>query len=158
MVKKITMYAVLIGVQIALALAVAPYITAQLPALQVVSSACGYNAVALVTGTETALVTTPGISPFGPRTVSVQGSALITVATQTTAMTLRLRRGTGTAGALVVTPTAVSATAQTAQGFTFATDDTPGEVANQGYTLTAQATGATANSTVGTCELFVAAH
>lgn len=158
MVKQITGYVVLLGALIALALAAAPYVTAQLPALQVVSAACGYNAVNLVTGTETALATTPGISPFGPRTVSVQGSALITAATQTTAMTLRLRRGTGTAGALVVTPTAVSATAQATQAFTFAYDDTPGEVANQGYTLTAQATGATANSTVGICQLFVAAH
>lgn len=123
-----------------------------------ISSANGTFGQSLVTPTETACVTTAGLSTVGARSISLHGQALITSGAGTTAMTLRLRRGSGTGGTQVVTATAVSDTAGDTKPYTFDYDDTPGEVAGQQYTLTAQPTGATAAGTIQTCHLDATAH
>lgn len=122
------------------------------------SSANGTYGASLPTPTESTCATTPGISTVGARTVSLHGQALITSGAGTTAMTLRLHRGSGTGGTQVVTATAVSDTAGDTKPYSFDYDDTPGEVAGLQYTLTAQPTGASAAGTINTCHLDAIAH
>ncbi len=127
---------------------------AQQSPIQFASAPCPSTAT-LTTGTEGQLVASPGISIPASRIARVFGEAVITLPTTTTGLTLRIRRGVGTAGAQVITPTTVSPTAGGAQAYTFMVEDQPGEVAGQQYSLTAQAVGAASTSTVNSCELWV---
>jgi len=134
-----------------------PYLAAQgIPFAM--GSGNGTVGTSLVTPTETVCATTAGVSTVGARTITLHGYAQITSGAGTTAMTMRLRRGAGIGGANVVTPTAVSDTAGDTKGYGFNQDDSPGEVANQQYTLTAQPTAATAAGTIQTCHLDAIVH
>lgn len=84
--------------------------------------------------------------------INVTGSIAVTAGTAATAVTVRVRRGTTTAGALVsaAEPTTVVAGNQYTLGFDAL--DSPGAVAGQQYVVTAQQTAATANGPVGYAE------
>jgi len=122
------------------------------------SATCPAAGVTLTTTTETALVTTPGIATLGARTISIQSVAQITSGTAATAITLRVRRGSGTGGTSVGTPAALTVTAGNTAVLAYGFDDTPGESAGLQYTVTAQQTAATANGTAVSCELTVLGH
>lgn len=130
---------------------------AQLPAFSFQSATCPYSTSITSTG-ETALATTPGLTTAGARTVSIQGQAIIQAPTGTSTLALKIRRGSGTTGANVITPTLVSATANAIAGYSFAWDDSPGEVAGQQYTLTVSPTGAGGAGTAFTCQITIEAH
>jgi len=130
---------------------------AQVPSFYFGSQACSFG-TSVPTGTETTLVTSAPLSTQGPRAIYLHGQAVLTAGTGTTAFTLRIRRGSGTGGANVITPTAISATAGGTADYDFTVIDTPGEVAGQQYTLTVQPTGASAAGTAQTCTLQYAAY
>ncbi len=146
---------VLLGVTIAIAMGTLPAAWGQQPPILFASVPCPAAGVTLTAATETSIVTAAGITTKGAQTVRVWGVATITTAALTTAVTLRIRRGSGTGGTSVGTPTAVAEAASTAVNLAFAGEDAPGEVAGQQYSLTAQATGPAANGTVNNCELWV---
>lgn len=139
------------------AVAIPQHVWAQLPGFSFGSQACTFN-TAIVTGTETSLVTSAPISTQGARTITLHGSVIVTPGQGATAVTVRIRRGSGTGGANVITPTAITPTAGGTAGYTFDVDDFPGEVAGQQYTITVQQTGASTNGTANTCELWYIAH
>lgn len=145
-------------VLVALALGSLPAARAQVPPLHFASATCPSAGVTLTTTSEGSAVTSGGITTTGVQTVRVWGTAIVTTGTSTTAVTLRIRRGSGTAGPSVGTPTAATVTAGNAVSLSFAGEDAPGEVAGQQYSLTAQQTGAAANGTVNACELWVLAY
>lgn len=149
--------ALTLGLFVFIVMRVTPWATSQGIPLAV-SSANGTYGASLPTPTEAVCATTPGISTVGARGISLHGQALITSGAGTTAITMRLRRGSGTGGTQVVTATAVSDTAGDTKAYSFDYDDSPGEVAGLQYTLTAQATGASAAGTINTCHLDAIAH
>ncbi len=112
-------------------------------------------AVAVVAATETIIATLPAISPpmLSP-TIRLFGVLRMTTAALTTAVTLRIRRGTAITGVLVGTADAVIEAASTLINMTTAGEDSPGEVAGQQYVLTAQATGPAANGSATFAELI----
>ncbi|SRR5579864_1090413 len=131
--------------------------TAQVPSFYFGAQACSFQ-TSVVTTTETALATSIPLSTQGARSIYLHGQAVITAGTGATAFTLHIRRGSGTGGADVTTPTQVSATAGSQASYDFTVIDTPGEVAGQQYTLTVKPIGASGNSTVQTCTLQYAAY
>lgn len=149
--QRYTLYAAAIAGLILGALVAAPYVGAQAPPLLFGSGTCAAS-VTVVTSTETALATTAGITTKGAQTVRLHGFAQVTAGAGTTAYTFNWRRGSGTSGTQVTTPTAVSATAGANAVYAYDLEDKPGEVAGQQYTLTVKDTGATANGTVQNCE------
>jgi hypothetical protein len=107
------------------------------------------SAQPVTTTTETVVLTLPAVSTNGPGdTVSIQGIVDMTYGTGTTAVTVRVRRGTGITGTLVGTADPWNVTAGNTSEQTFAVEDTPGEVAGQAYVVTVQQTAATANGSV----------
>ena len=108
---------------------------------------------ALVTTAETVIATLPAIdlTPEGDQ-VLLEGYCQLTTGAATTALQLRIRRGT-------VTGTQVGATAQQALGaaaqgqVSIQTLDTPPESAGIVYVLTAQQVSATGNGTVAEASL-----
>lgn len=110
----------------------------------------------VTTTTETIALTTAAISTPGPGTnVSIQGIIEMTYGTGTTAVTVRVRRGTTITGTLVGEGNAYTVAAGNTSEQTFSVEDTPGEVAGQAYVVTVQQTGATANGTVVSAEAEV---
>lgn len=104
--------------------------------------------VPLVTTAETVLATLSGISTPHPATkVKIEGWAQITLGTATTAVTMRIRRGTAITDTLIGEANAeqISTAAGASEAHTIETEETLGEVANVSYVLTAQQTAATAN-------------
>lgn len=107
--------------------------------------------VTVTTTTETVVVTLTGVSmPSGDGRVRLSGFVQMTLGTATTTVTVRVRRGTTTAGTLVGegNPIAIPSAAGTDAAFTTDVEDTPGEVAGQSYVLTVEQAAATGNGTV----------
>ena len=150
--------AVIIIAAVAIAAGMRPDAVAQVPPLHLVSATCPSAGVTLTTTTEGSAVTSGGISTSPGQTVRVFGTAIITTGAGTTTVTLRIRRGSGIAGTSVGVPTAATVTAGNTVALSFGGEDSPGEVAGQQYSLTAQQAGATANGTVASCELWVQAY
>lgn len=98
---------------------------------------------------ETIIARLDGISTRGPGgTVILQAKALTVIGVGGTAITYRIRRGTTTADTQVASTASITAAAGSEPNTCFDTIDTPGEVADQPYVLTAQVTAATAASQV----------
>lgn len=102
---------------------------------------------------ETAVITVgPVATGAGSIGVWISGDLQITPGTGTTAMSIRCRRGAGTGGASVDGTTIVlPASAGVNNSFPFNFYDTsnvPEQAGGVQYTITAQATGGTANGTV----------
>lgn len=105
----------------------------------------------LTTTTETVVATLSGVNTPGPGyIVKLQGEAKVTTGGSTTALTLRIRRGTTITDPLVGEATAVQieAAAGSTEDHDIMATDAPGEVASQSYVLTVQQTAAAAN---GSC-------
>lgn len=156
--RRAVAWIVLLIASVAVVEVVRPDAVAQIPPLHLASATCPAAGVTLTTTTEGSAVTSGGISTSPGQTVRVLGTAIITTGTGTTTVTLRIRRGSGIAGTNVGTPTAATVTAGNTVTLTFGGEDSPGEVAGQQYSLTAQQAGATANGTVASCELWVQAY
>lgn len=109
------------------------------------------NNQTIVTTTELAVGTLTIGSTNGP-SVPVSFNAIIeaTSGTGTTALRIRIRRGTDITGTVVVdsTPETALGGAGNAAQYVLEGSDVPGDVGGQAYTLTIQQTGATANGTV----------
>src|SRR5260370_39032327 len=99
---------------------------------------------------ETIIATSPALTiPLDFAQVLLFWFILLTIGTAGNAVTLRLRRGTGVTGAVVnIGGGATTAVATNVVALSGSYADTPGAVAAQQYTLTAQIAAATAVSTV----------
>lgn len=105
--------------------------------------------VAIVNAVETtALTTAPVSSSLDGDSICIEGNLNMLTGATTTAVVIRCRRGVGTAGALVgVAETfTIGAAANFTNSFQFV--DSPGSVAGQQYTVTAQQTGGSSNGNV----------
>lgn len=118
------------------------------------SSAAATSSVTITTTTETVLATLPGINTYIGGAVRVECITSITAGTGTTAITVRLRRGTGITGTLVGNANAITVTAGNTVDIIQAGEDTPGEAASLQYVCTAQQTAASANGTALQTELL----
>lgn len=106
-------------------------------------------AVTITTTTETVAATTLPISTDGAnQTVNLDCSGEVTPGTSTTALVIKVRRGTGITGTQVGTTQTLTVTAPNKTGFSVQVADTPGEVAGQQYVVTVTQTGAAANGTI----------
>ncbi len=102
----------------------------------------------LVTTAETVIGTFLGISVSGPGSrVLISSTVIVTPGTGTTAIQLRVRRGTTVAGAQVGSTVQFPVTAAVLNAGDISVVDSPGEVAGQAYVITAQQVAATANGT-----------
>lgn len=111
--------------------------------------------VTLVTTAETVVATISGITSHDPDACFLfEGSANVTGGTSTTAVQLRVRRGSLTGAQVGATSTSTLAGTATVQA-ACQVDDRPGEVANATYVLTAQLVGAAANGSTGSANLSV---
>lgn len=112
--------------------------------------------VTLVTTAETVIATLSGVSTNQPgQTVAFEGDCTLTTGTNTTAVTLRVRRDS-VSGAVVgeSVPDAVSAAAGSVETHQIVVaDGTLGEFGSGTFVLTAAQTGASANGTVSQCSL-----
>lgn len=110
----------------------------------------------LVTTAETVVATLAGVSTGQPgQTVGLRGSARITTGTNTTAVTLRVRRDSLT-GTLVGEATAeqIEAAAGSTEGHDiYVEESSPGEFIGRTYVLTVEQTAATANGNVPNASL-----
>lgn len=103
----------------------------------------------IVTTAETAIVTTPALSPaFDGGVIYLAWFFVGLLAAGVTSMTVRIRRGSGTAGTSITATAAVAATAATISQLSGCYFDTPGIVAGQQYTVTLALAGAGANTTL----------
>lgn len=102
----------------------------------------------VVTTTETVVATvTVATTPRDNARIQLKGFLQHTNGTNTTALTIRLRRGNGITGTVVGEANAeqISTAAGSTESHAIMAEDTPGEVVNQVYSLTIQQTGASAN-------------
>lgn len=107
--------------------------------------------VTLTTTTETVIATLSGVSsPRAGVKIRLHGWYQVTLGTATTAVTTRIRQGTGITGTLIQEANAeqISTAAASSEGHSIDVEDTLGEVANVSYVLTVEQTAATANGTV----------
>lgn len=103
----------------------------------------------LVTTAETIVLTSQPLNlALDFEQVLILFMADILAGTNTTAITLRIRRGASLTGALVSTTLGGAATAGTSAMWSGCYVDSPGAIAGQQYSLTAQQTAASANGTV----------
>lgn len=109
----------------------------------------GIANVTLVTTAETVLRTLSGVSTGRKVNVGLKGWVQLTTGAGTTAVTLRIRRGTDATGTLIgeATPVTVAAAAGSTELFDIETFDPGADLASATYVLTAEQTGATANGT-----------
>ena len=104
--------------------------------------------VAITTTVEKVVATLSGVST--PRTgikIVLTGMAQVTTGGSTTALTVRVRRGTTITDTLVgeANPLQVAAAAGSTETLDIQVEDFPGEVAGQSYVLTVQQTAAAAD-------------
>lgn len=110
--------------------------------------------VPVVTGSETAAITSAGISTPNPgASVTISGMVVMTYGTGTTAVVVRIRRGSGLTGTIIAEADPLTVAAGNTSEQTFWGVDVPGDVASLPYTVTVQQTGASANGTVLMSEL-----
>lgn len=103
----------------------------------------------VTTTTETVALTMPAIStPGAGSQVTMEGELNMTAGTAATAVTVRVRRGTGITGTVVGESNPVTVAAGNTVPLPWQVVDTPGEVAGQAYVVTVQQTAATGNGTV----------
>lgn len=115
--------------------------------MPLVSTIVNTAAPTLVTTAETVIATVAGITTPRPgSTVTLQYAGVIAAAAGTTGVTLRARSGSLT-GSVVGTAFAPAATASANDPLAATFQDTPGELANATYVITAALAGASANST-----------
>lgn len=103
--------------------------------------------------TTTEAVAATVVVPSVPRAnvrVQIKGWAQITTGGSTTALTIRVRRGSTITDTLIGEANAeqVKAAAGSTEELSIMLEDTPGEVANQSYVVTLQQTGAAANGSI----------
>lgn len=104
------------------------------------------TATPLVTTAETVIATVNGITTQrNNQTVAIAFTGAISSGTGTTSVLLRCRRGTTTSGTQVGATLTFTATAGNAADYAAGWQDTPGDVANASYVVTAQQSAATAN-------------
>jgi hypothetical protein len=112
----------------------------------------------VVTTAETAAVTS---DPFTPSTdgakVIISGVINITTGTAVTGVVIRVRRGVGTAGALVGETEPHNLGASLTDDVSYSVTDFPGAVAGQQYTATVVQTAATGNGTINNASINVTA-
>lgn len=111
--------------------------------------------VTVTNAVETVVATLSGITTDGAgRRVALNGMIEHTTGTSTTAVVLRIRRGTDTTGTVVqtTTETIIGAVGST-DPYSVEVIDTPGDVNNQAYVLTVQQTGGAAAGTTVTAQL-----
>ena len=102
----------------------------------------------LVTTAETDVGEVTGITTGGPsKTIRLNGWAQVTAGVGATALTARIRRGQGITGAVVGEGNPVNVAAGNTIEVEVETEDVPGDVDHQAYTLTVQQTAATGNGT-----------
>lgn len=110
------------------------------------------NQTALPSNTEAAIQISPAMSVTQDGDpIAVTGTANITTGTGTTAVTVRCRRGTGVAGALVGVSIVHPQAASTQDEISFDFTDSPGAVAGQTYSITVQQTAGTGAGTFNSC-------
>jgi hypothetical protein len=103
----------------------------------------------IVTTAQTICCITPPINlPLDFALVLILWYYVVTLGASTNSVTVRIHRGTTTAGAVLNTPTNFAATASTIVSSSGCYFDTPGAVANQQYSLDIAQVGATGNATV----------
>lgn len=113
------------------------------------------TSVTVTTTTETILCTSPGISTNPGQVVRIVALTDFTSGGSTTALTVRIRRGSVVTGTLVGPQDAVQTTAGNTIARSAQAEDSPGEVSGQQYVLTIQQTGAVANGTGLFSEILV---
>jgi hypothetical protein len=112
--------------------------------LTVTSTPCT-TSVTVTTTTETVLCTLSGLSASNGQVIRLIATSQFTSGTSTTALTFRIRRGTGITGTVVGPAAALTTTATNVVQVTHVVEDSPGEVSGQQYVLTVQQTAAAAN-------------
>lgn len=113
------------------------------------------NAVTVTTTSETAAVTSPaqGISPpTASLGLVVRGNVNFTAGTGATAVTIRVRQGSGITGTLVGNALTVTVAAGSSYDLAFDVVDTSPVPAQQ-YTVTVTQTAATGNGTVNQADI-----
>lgn len=98
-------------------------------------------------GTETVVLTSAAVdAPGQGATVTVAGVVNLTTASAgTTAVVLKVRRGSTTGGTQVGTSITITATTSANYCIPFAVTDTPGDIASMTYVVTITETGASSN-------------
>jgi hypothetical protein len=125
---------------------------------QIVSIQSG-GGVVPVNAAETAILTSPPISTSGPSSiVRVKGVINWVTGGSTTSVVVRLRRGTDATGTALAVASQVTVGAALAVNVALNCTDTPGEVAGQQYTLTAQQTAGAGNGSQVNVSLEVTAE
>lgn len=117
---------------------------------------CPAAAVTLVTTAETVVQIGAAMPvPNATGKAAVTGFVTLTIGTNTTAVTLRLYRGTSASGTLIGTAVAQAGnfTAGSPANFFVVATDTLTNVGSAQYTLTVQQTAASANGSVTTAKL-----
>lgn len=109
--------------------------------------------------TETVVLTVPNIDTTNNQgRVLITGIIAITPGTSATAITVKIRRGTTTAGVEVGTADSQTGSATAPRIIPFHVEDQPGEVAGQSYVITVTETSATADGTVSVVTASVVTH
>lgn len=108
----------------------------------------------ITTTTETVAATLSGLStPAADSDVVLSGTVQVTAGTGTTALVVRVRRGTDATGTLIGEAETDTTTAGNLIAIAIQVRDTPGEVSNQSYVITVQQTGASGNGTISNAAL-----
>lgn len=107
------------------------------------------------TTTETVVATLTGVSTPRKCNVTLEGWVQLLIGTATTAVTLRVRRGTDATGTLVGEANAVqiSTAAGSTEDHEIRVQDTNVDLSNATYVLTVQQTAATGNGTAAQASL-----
>lgn len=103
----------------------------------------------LTTTAETVIATLSGVNTPRKTTVTLKGWLQLTTGAATTAVTLRIRRGTTITGTLIdeANPVTIGAAAGGTEQFDITATDEGVDLAGASYVLTAQQTAATGNGT-----------
>jgi stage V sporulation protein SpoVS len=112
---------------------------------------------AVVTTAETAAITTDAVTQsVDGEAITIKGQVGYLTGTGTTAVTVRVRQGTDLTGSVVgeTLPVTIGAALDTQIPFQFTTS--PNGVVRQSYTVSIQATGASANGTIKSAAVSVA--
>lgn len=113
------------------------------------------QAVAINLAVETAVLTTPAVFSGLPR-VLLRGHLNVTQGTGGTNIIVRVRQGNGTGGTVIGLAETDNLGAAALESFPYSFEDSSGLVASAAgaqWTLTVQATGATANGTVNYADM-----
>ncbi len=114
------------------------------------------TALAVVTTTEIVCATSGAIAPPRPGTRAIlRGLVELDTGADTTAVTIRIRRGTTITGTLVSEAIAEETTAALAETWVVSALDEPGDVGTVTYVVTIQQTAASANGTVDNATIEV---